>query len=63
MFKKISEITTLVKVALKYKELAEFIVLLYKTIMAKIDSKSGKLSDDEKAAMKKEFGEAIDKSF
>ena len=52
-----------IMLVLKYKELGEFLILLYKTIVAKVKSKSGKLSDEEKAKLKKEFGEAVDKSF
>jgi len=63
MLTKISKTITLIKLVFKYKELAEFLVLLYKTIASKIESKSGSLSEKEKKIMKKEFGEAIDKSF
>ena len=63
MFKRISEITTLVKIALSYRELAEFMVVLYETVKLKFISDSGKLSDEEKETMKKKFGEAIDRCF
>ena len=51
------------RLLMKYRDLAEFIILLVTTISAKIQSKSGTLSPGEKSLMKKEFGEAIDKSF